>query len=272
MSRFATVRKSQASARQAVSSPEIVKAHTYFTVVISVDRTTINGEEIPTADTEDVNEAVLDVLHTYAQAWDTAVDGSVTDRRQGVLFLIRVEPDGSSSMLTDSPIPLPTPSGGVDEWIRHINELAAAGRLEHAYRLAGSLRERLAEEVGADHTDAVESRALEAYLAYLCQDHRSAMVLTLGVARIRLRQRDPSAVEDVVRATAVWQRLCDTGAVLCHGKELVALWDHLTANAALPGDQGRLAPYVAGRLRDVERSSTATRLGLKQPAAGAIFA
>lgn len=136
--------------------------------------------------------------------------------------------------------------------ISHMNALARAGRLDEARALASELRRRLTEEAGADDPYAVEARAVEAYIAHLCGDHREAVVLALAVARIRCGAGDRRAPEDVARAVAAWQWLDDERAIVVHGQELLRMWEKL-------GHRGLLTPVhteLAGRVRTrVEESS-----------------
>ncbi len=139
-------------------------------------------------------------------------------------------------------------TGDVADRIGRINADAAAGRLDEAYADATTLRESLAETVGADHPHAVEARALEAYLAHLCGDHREATVLALGVARIRCVNGDERAASDVARATAAWQHVEDGRAAAVYGTELLHMWDTLRDRGALTADQEELAEWTREQL------------------------
>lgn len=136
--------------------------------------------------------------------------------------------------------------------ISQMNALTRAGRLDEARALASELRRRLTDEAGADDPYAVEARAMEAYIAHLCGDHREAVVLALAVARIRCGAGDRRAPEDVARAVAAWQWLDDERAIVVHGQELLRMWEKL-------GHRGVLTPVhteLAGRVRTrVEESS-----------------
>ncbi|MBY8345515.1 MULTISPECIES: hypothetical protein [Streptomyces] len=136
--------------------------------------------------------------------------------------------------------------------IGHINALARADRLDEAYEAASRLRERLAGEAGADHPNAVEARAVEAYVAHLCGDHREAVVLALAVARIRCRAGDRRAPEDVARAVAAWQWLDEERAIEVHGHELLHMWEQLDRRGLLSPDHTRLARQVRRRMAEPE--------------------
>ncbi|MFR0352240.1 hypothetical protein [Streptomyces sediminimaris] len=132
--------------------------------------------------------------------------------------------------------------------ISRINALAARGRLDEAYALATELRESLTGAVGAEDPHAVEARAVEAYIAHLCGDHREAIVLALAVARIRCRAGDPRAPEEVARAAAAWQWLDDEHVAVAHGRELLHMWDRLGHRGLLPPAHAELAGRIRRRV------------------------
>lgn len=121
------------------------------------------------------------------------------------------------------------------ERIAHINALATTGRLETAAAGATALREALTRSRGAEHPDALEALAMEAYLAHLRGDHREATALALSVARVLCGAGAPQAPAAVARAAAAWQRLEDDAASEMHGNELLHMWGRLR-------DDGRLSP------------------------------
>jgi hypothetical protein len=129
--------------------------------------------------------------------------------------------------------------------VAHINALARRGRLEEASAEVTALREELTRTAGTEHPDALEARAMEAYLAYLRGDHREATVLALSVARILCGAGAPQAPAAVARAAAAWQRLEDDRAAEIHGRELLHMWGRLRGG-------GRLSPadeHLAHRVR-----------------------
>ncbi|MGP3634290.1 hypothetical protein ACTU45_13115 [Streptomyces sp. 24-1644] len=139
--------------------------------------------------------------------------------------------------------PVPPP---VAERVRRIRETVDGGDAEHAGVLAAALRERLASDHGPGHPEALEARAMEAYVAHLAGDHRLATSLAMGVARIRCGLGDARAADDVLRATAAWERLPDERAAAAHGRELLHLWAHLAGKR-------RLGPPHAEAMRLVRR-------------------
>lgn len=132
--------------------------------------------------------------------------------------------------------------------IARVNSLSAAGRLEDAHAAATALRKSLTREVGADAPPALEARSLEAYVAHLAGEHREAVVLALGVARIRCGAGDLRAPGDVARAAAFWQRLDDDTAALTHGRELLHMWDALNRRGLLAPGHRTLAERVRAHI------------------------
>ncbi|MFF2519441.1 hypothetical protein [Streptomyces sp. NPDC058086] len=154
--------------------------------------------------------------------------------------------------------PVPVPDHLASS-LRHINELLDAGYPNQALVSATALREELTQDAGAEHPDALEARSLEAFIAYLQGDHRNAIVLTLAVARIRCQQQDPSAIVDVTRATAIWQKLSDVRAIATHGSELLRMWHRLASQTQFTTWHAVLTQYIEQRLHEnVEQTSSAT--------------
>ncbi|WP_369186659.1 hypothetical protein [Streptomyces sp. R08] len=250
----------------------------------------VAGEPLVPAPGQSVHEAVLDRLQRYAEERDAAVEATVNDGPSTAHFVLEVFPDGSSHILHPEETPAPEPETHATDTppppdtavatavararaaaaartaatttdglpveftrrIARINALAAADRLDEAFAEATALRESLTGSVGVEHPDAVEARAMEAYLAHLRGDHREAIVLALGVARIRCRAGDGRASADVARAAAVWQQLDDDRAVIAHGCELLYMWGMLSLRGLLPPGHEVLAGQVRGRLEGLE--------------------
>ncbi|MFD3825816.1 hypothetical protein [Streptomyces sp. NPDC058625] len=158
---------------------------------------------------------------------------------------------------TPAPAPAPAPPSPppsrslpteLAEQITRINALATTGRLEEASAEATALRERLTSSAGTEHPDALEARAMEAYLAHLRGDHREATVLALSVARILCGAGDPQAPAAVARAAAAWQRLEDDRAAEIHGNELLHMWNRLHSSGRLSAADEQLAHQVRTQL------------------------
>lgn len=259
----------------------------HFQVHISSEELAeIEGAPLVLDPGQTLHEAVLDYLQRYAQERNDAVEATVNDSRDAARFVLQVSPDGSSRILeageavapepavapavataidrptaearaalpalVDTMDPLPT---GFAEPVCRINALAAVGRLDEAFADATVLREILTSSVGAEHPDAVEARALEAYVAHLRGDHREAVVLALAVARIRCGTGDERAPADVARAAAAWQRLDDEWASFTHGCELLHICDTLERRGPLPPGYAELAEQVRRHVEALEGTS-----------------
>ncbi|MDQ0987067.1 hypothetical protein [Streptomyces sp. V2I9] len=257
--------------RSGPSAPALAPPH--FDVFVSDEhQALLDGERVGVADGESVHEAILDLLQQHARDRQGPVRATVFDRLDARTVCIEVAPDGSSR------IPGPDEEGSwntapsaegngpesdrhpapaaVAERVRHIKEAVDGGDTEHAGLLAAALRERLAGDHGAGHPQALEARAMEAYVAHLAGDHPLATSLAIGVARIRCGLGDARAADDVLRATAAWERLLDERAASAHGRELLHLWTHVA-------DQCRLGPAHAEAMRLVEQHFTAPDAGTR---------
>ncbi|MFF6947713.1 hypothetical protein ACFZAD_03495 [Streptomyces iakyrus] len=137
------------------------------------------------------------------------------------------------------------------ERVAYINALTAAGRIEDASAEVTALREALTRSAGTEHPDALEARAMEAYLAHLRGDHREATVLALSVARILCGAGDPAAPAAIARAAAAWQRLADDRAAVIHGSELLHMWNRLRGDGRLAPADERLARRVRAQVESL---------------------
>ncbi|MCX2927651.1 hypothetical protein [Streptomyces sp. NEAU-W12] len=167
-------------------------------------------------------------------------------------------PPAPAPALPPAPAPAPPPPPPsrslpteLAEQITRINALATTGRLEEASAEATALRERLTSSAGTEHPDALEARAMEAYLAHLRGDHREATVLALSVARILCGAGDPQAPAAVARAAAAWQRLEDDRAAEIHGNELLHMWGRLHSSGRLSAADEQLAHRVRTQMEDL---------------------
>ena len=154
-----------------------------------------------------------------------------------------------------APVPPPQPSRPLApelaDRVAHINALTAAGRIEEASAAVTALREALTRSAGPEHPDALEARAMEAYLAHLRGDHREATVLALSVARILCGAADRGAPAAVARAAAAWQRLEDGRAAVIHGCELLHMWNRLRGDGRLTPADERLARRVRAQVESL---------------------
>ncbi|MEV7659199.1 hypothetical protein AB0O39_34170 [Streptomyces anulatus] len=231
-----------------LSAPALPPPH-FDVFVFGEHEAHVDGERVGVADGQSVHEAILDLLQQHARDCRGPVRATVFDRPDARTVCIEVAPDGSSR------IPGPDEEGSwsaappaegkshgiqrdpapaaVAERVQHIREAVDGGDTEHAGLLAAALRERLAGDHGAGHPQALEARAMEAYVAHLAGDHPLATSLAIGVARIRCGLGDARAADDVLRATAAWERLLDERAASAHGRELLHLWTHVAGKSRL---------------------------------------
>ncbi|MFI6661403.1 hypothetical protein ACIBL8_38405 [Streptomyces sp. NPDC050523] len=119
--------------------------------------------------------------------------------------------------------------------------------LERAAVLAFRLRGYTTSTYGAEHRYTLEAHNLEAYVAHTAGHHRSALTTCLLLARIRHRQGDSRADEDLQRAIAAWWELEEAEA-LAHGRELVAVWSELVAGGGPTGSDTTMLQRVKRRL------------------------
>ncbi|MFF7865383.1 hypothetical protein ACFZCT_02815 [Streptomyces qaidamensis] len=161
----------------------------------------------------------------------------------------------AAAMAPPAPAPPPQPTRPLApelaDRVAHINALTAAGRIEEASVEVTALREALTRSAGTEHPDALEARAMEAYLAHLRGDHREATVLALSVARILCGAGDPGAPAAVARAAAAWQRLEDGRAAVVHGGELLHMWNRLRGGGRLAPADERLARRVRAQVESL---------------------
>ncbi|GAA2066238.1 hypothetical protein GCM10009801_12420 [Streptomyces albiaxialis] len=107
------------------------------------------------------------------------------------------------------------------------------GSPERAAALAFRLREHATRLFGAEHPLRLEALELEAFAAYRCGNFPDATVLCLELSRMRHRQGDPRAHEDLTRAAAAWSSIEDLTEVVDHGRALLAVWSQQGSGGAM---------------------------------------
>ncbi|MGP4109431.1 hypothetical protein ACTWP5_00760 [Streptomyces sp. 4N509B] len=122
--------------------------------------------------------------------------------------------------------------------VAHANQAIADQDWERAAVLTLRLTRHAARAYGDEHPYTLESRSLQAYVAYLGGDHLSSSQTFLDIARIRHEQGDPRAHEDLTRAVdAWWTRGYPPSVVARHGRALLDLWcDLVTADGSAAAD------------------------------------
>ncbi|MEU8585625.1 hypothetical protein AB0C59_01215 [Streptomyces sp. NPDC048664] len=139
-----------------------------------------------------------------------------------------------------------------------ISAAVRQGRIEEAAGLAAQTSAEASASLGDDHPDALHLRELTAYVAYLAQDPLRSFQLSLDLARLRHRLRDPrGAYGNVQSAAAAWRAVRDPIQGLELGGDLIALWSELAAGegpAAQDLEQLEKARGRMGRLAERARA------------------
>ncbi|WP_413807655.1 hypothetical protein [Streptomyces sp. OE57] len=146
--------------------------------------------------------------------------------------------------------------------VTHITRAMDAGALERAAALAFRLRGHAARTFGDEHPFTLEAHALDAFTAHRCGNYSAATAMCLELARIRHRQGDPRAHEELMRALAAWRLIDDPASAADHGRELLAVWSRVA-------EQGGDAAEDAKLMRDVNRRIHALSTAADTPETGA---
>ncbi|WP_413801215.1 hypothetical protein [Streptomyces iranensis] len=250
----------------------------------------LDGDPFCVPDGEPLHIAVLDALQRHARARGGPVEAVIDNRREGDVTRIEVAPDGSSRILRHGSDPEgagterqssaePPPAGPFADgtWSAHgatrvpdelavlvarITRAVDTGAFERAAALALWLREHAARTFGDEHPFTLEAHALKAFSAYRCGNYSAATTMCLELARIRHRQGDPRAHEELMRAFAAWRLIDDPASAAGYGRELLAVWSGLA-------EQGRDAAGDATLVRDVKRRIHALSAATATPETGA---
>lgn len=155
------------------------------------------------------------------------------------------------------PDPKPTPARGFDavaesvlapvpetegaaflvEPVARINEAVKMGRIEEAGGMAERVGAEAARSLGPEHPEVLRLRELTSYIAYLAGDPLRSFHLSLDLAQVRRRHRDPEAAYgNVQSAAAAWRAVRDPVQGLNLGQDLIALWTELVADGGPAAD------------------------------------
>lgn len=140
------------------------------------------------------------------------------------------------------------------ELVAHTTRAMDKGALERAAALAFRLREHAVRTFGAEHPFTLEAHALDAFTAHRCGNYSAATAMCLELVRIRHRQGDPRAHDELMRAVAAWRLIDDPASAVDHGRALLAAWSGL---AEQDGGSARDAPWVRGINRRIHALTTA---------------
>ncbi|MGW3494204.1 hypothetical protein [Streptomyces sp. NPDC001020] len=152
-----------------------------------------------------------------------------------------------------------SPGGPVAGPLARISEAVRQGRIAQA---AGMAEQAVAETsgiLGADHPDVLRLRELTAYIAYLAGDALRSFHLSLDLARLRHRLRDPrGAYGNVQSAAAAWRAVRDPLQGLHLGRDLIGIWREVAAaEGPAADDLEQLERARARMVRLAERARVA---------------
>lgn len=188
---------------------------------------------VPVAEVEEVKEPPVRGFDSVAEAVLAPESGS--------------GPDGAAAG------PLAAP-------MARINEAVKQGRIEEAAAMAEEAVQGAAATLGPEHPDVLRLRELTAYIAYLAGDALRSFHLSLDLARLRRRARDPrGAYGNVQSAAAAWRAVRDPVQGLHLGRDLIGVWTEVAAEpgpAAEDLDQLESARNRMGRLAERARTLT----------------
>ncbi|MFD5627709.1 tetratricopeptide repeat protein [Streptomyces sp. NPDC127072] len=157
---------------------------------------------------------------------------------------------------------LPDEAAFLTEPVGRINEAVQEGRIEEA---AGSAERTVAEAahvLGPEHPEVLRLRELGAYIAYLADDAPHALHVSLDLARVHRRRRDPEAAYGNIQSAATaWRAVRDPSQGLALGRDLIAVWSELAAEGGPASEDleklasartrmGRLAERVESQAGD----------------------
>ncbi|MET9845015.1 hypothetical protein [Streptomyces ossamyceticus] len=130
------------------------------------------------------------------------------------------EPDGAAA-----PSPFAEP-------VSRINEAVKMGRIQEAAEMAEHTVAQATATLGPQHAEVLRLRELTAYIAYLAGDALRSFHLSLDLAALRHRLRDPrAAYGNIQSAAAAWRAIRDPLQGLHLGRDLIAVWAELAADA-----------------------------------------
>ncbi|KAB1141749.1 hypothetical protein F7R91_31580 [Streptomyces luteolifulvus] len=171
-------------------------------------------------------------------------------------------PDGTRPVAVDTHVPEAVPAD-LAELVGLVRQSLDAGALERAAALAFRLREHTARAFGPEHPHTLEAHALEAFVAHRSDNHRLATATCLGLARIRHRQGDPRAREELMRAVAAWLLIDDVPSAVDHGRALLAallaVWP-VRAEKGGPTVTDAAVPHLVNRRMHALTAASATHV------------
>ncbi|GAB2945308.1 hypothetical protein [Streptomyces heilongjiangensis] len=144
------------------------------------------------------------------------------------------------------------------EPVSRINEAVKMGRIQEAAEMAEHTVAQATATLGPQHTEVLRLRELTAYIAYLAGDALRSFHLSLDLAALRHRLRDPrAAYGNIQSAAAAWRAVRDPLQGLHLGRDLIAVWAELAADTGPAADdveQLEKARTRMGRLAERARA------------------
>ncbi|MEV5908164.1 tetratricopeptide repeat protein [Streptomyces chartreusis] len=118
-----------------------------------------------------------------------------------------------------------------------INDAVAAGRTAEAAELVERTVAEASAVLGPQHAEVLRIRELGAYIAYLAGEPERAFALALDVARRHHSACDAEAAYGSLHGAATaWRAVRDPAQGLHMGRDLLGLWDELTAEGGPAAD------------------------------------
>jgi hypothetical protein len=144
------------------------------------------------------------------------------------------------------------------EPVSRINEAVKMGRIQEAAEMAEHTVAQATATLGPQHAEVLRLRELTAYIAYLAGDALRSFHLSLDLAALRHRLRDSrAAYGNIQSAAAAWRAVRDPLQGLHLGRDLIAVWAELAADAGPADDdveQLEKARTRMGRLAERARA------------------
>lgn len=144
------------------------------------------------------------------------------------------------------------------EPVSRINEAVKMGRIQEAAEMAEHTVAQATATLGPQHAEVLRLRELTAYIAYLAGDALRSFHLSLDLAALRHRLRDArAAYGNIQSAAAAWRAIRDPLQGLHLGRDLIAVWAELAADAGPAADdaeQLEKARTRMGRLAERARA------------------
>ncbi|MFG1668110.1 tetratricopeptide repeat protein [Streptomyces sp. Y7] len=143
----------------------------------------------------------------------------------------------AEAVLGDPPSDVTADVSPFAEPMGRINDAVTAGRTAEAARLAERTVAEASAVLGPQHPEVLRIRELGAYIAYLGGDPERAFALALDVARRHHSAGDAEAAYGSLHGAATaWRAVRDPAQGLRLGRDLLGLWDELTAEGGPAAD------------------------------------